>query len=117
MRHRTASDTHQIDGVWRNQTSSVCAASKPTAPQPTPVSPELLNERAAAALLGVGPRKFHQLRAEPWFPQAIELGARALRWSRTELLAALATRAPRRTVQAEPEHFQESRRARKGGTA
>lgn len=102
----------QLDGVWRNQTPTTGAASKPgpsVSPAPTP---ELLTEREAAALLGVGVRKFHELRGSDWLPPAIELGPRALRWSRSELLAAIASRAPRRVVLAEPQHL---RQARKGG--
>jgi len=102
-----------FDGVWRNQTLKADAPSHAAPVRSSTTPPEMLTEREAAAVLGVGQRKFHQLRAEAWFPQAIELGPRALRWSRSELLAALATRAPRRTVQAEPEHFQQAR-ARKG---
>ncbi len=99
----------KLDGVWGNQGSKADAPSKRVPVHSSAVPPELLNEREAAAVLGVGQRKFHQLRAEAWFPQAIELGPRALRWSRSELLVALSTRAPRRTVQAEPEHFQQAR--------
>lgn len=47
-------------------------------------------------------------------PQAIELGQRCLRWNREELIHAVASRAPRRTVQAEPVHFQQARARRKG---
>ncbi|MES2841245.1 MAG: hypothetical protein V4794_13290 [Pseudomonadota bacterium] len=98
-----------FDGVWRNQTLKGDAPSHASPARSSTTPPELLTEREAAAVLGVGQRKFHQLRAEDWFPQAIELGPRALRWSRSELLHALSTRAPRRTVQAEPEHFLKAR--------
>ena len=80
-----------IDGVWRNQTLKADAASNALHARSSTTPPELLTEREAAAVLGVGKRKFHQLRAETWFPQAIELGPRALRWSRSELLSALST--------------------------
>lgn len=99
----------QLDGVWRNQTPTTGAASKPGPSQSVAPSPELLTEREAAALLGVGVRKFHELRAAEWMPKAIELGPRALRWSRAELLAALAERAPRRVVLAEPKHLRQVR--------
>jgi predicted DNA-binding transcriptional regulator AlpA len=69
------------------------------------LAPALLNERQAAELLGVSTRKFHALRNEAWFPLAVELGPRALRWYAEELLQAVANRAPRRTVQAEPAHL------------
>ncbi len=67
--------------------------------------PALLNERQAAELLSVGVRKFHELRSAPWFPLAIELGPRALRWRRDELLDALANVAPRRAIRPEPAHL------------
>lgn len=44
------------------------------------------------------------MRQQPWFIErctAIELGPRALRWHRDELMAAMQN-APRRVVQAEP---------------
>ena len=66
--------------------------------------PALLNEVQAAELLGIGRRKFHDVRQEPWFVavcQAMVLGPRALRWYRDELLEA-AKNAPRITKQAEP---------------
>jgi hypothetical protein len=66
--------------------------------------PALLNEGQACALIGIGRRKFHDVRQMPWFVErctAIELGPRALRWHRDELLAAMQN-APRRVVQAEP---------------
>ena len=66
--------------------------------------PHLLNEGQAAALLGVSRRTFHSLRQAPWFMEicvARELGPRALRWPRDELLLA-ARNAPKRVVQAEP---------------
>jgi predicted DNA-binding transcriptional regulator AlpA len=66
--------------------------------------PALLNEGQACALIGIGRRKFHDVRQQPWFIErctAIELGPRALRWHRDELLAAMQN-APRRVVQAEP---------------
>lgn len=66
--------------------------------------PLLLNEGQAAALLGVSRRKFHDVRQQPSFVEvcaAVELGPRALRWHRAELLAA-AMNAPRRVKQAEP---------------
>jgi len=99
----------QLDGVWRNQSPTNGAASKPGPSVSVTPSPELLTEREAAALLGVGVRKFHELRGADWMPKAIELGPRALRWSRAELLAALAERAPRRVVLAEPQHLRQVR--------
>jgi hypothetical protein len=66
--------------------------------------PALLNEGQACALIGIGRRKFHDVRQQPWFIErctAIELGPRALRWHRDELLAAMQN-APRRVVLPEP---------------
>jgi predicted DNA-binding transcriptional regulator AlpA len=63
---------------------------------------ELLNFREAAALLGISVRSFHLLRAEAWFPAPLELGPRLLRWRRAELIEALAEKAPRQVVRAEP---------------
>lgn len=68
----------------------------------TKIEAELLNFRQGAELLGISIRSFHQLRAEPWFPAPLELGPRLLRWRRSELLEALASRAPRQTQRAEP---------------
>lgn len=101
-----------LEGAWRNQkqrTHAVSAAEFAPSASPPPV---LLTEREAAAVLGVGPRKFHALRSEPWMPAAIELGPRCLRWNRDELIQAVAARAPRRTLQAEPAHFQQARARR-----
>lgn len=69
--------------------------------------PALLNEGQAAALLGIGRRKFHDVRQQPWFAEictAVELGPRALRWHRDELLAAVKN-APRVTKKAEPKQL------------
>lgn len=113
----TQTSSRDLDGVWNRQTPKRDATSSASPAVSTAYPPELLTERAAAAVLGVGLRKFHQLRQEPWMPKAIELGPRCLRWNRTELMQALAERAPRRTVQSEPVHFQQARAARKGCTA
>jgi hypothetical protein len=76
--------------------------------------PALLNEGQAAALLGIGRRKFHDVRQMPWFVErctALELGPRALRWSRQELLAAMLN-APRVVKMAEPEKLAAARAER-----
>jgi hypothetical protein len=73
--------------------------------------PTLLNEGQAAAFFNVGRRKFHEMRQQPWFTAvctAVELGPRALRWHRDELLAA-AKNAPRVTKLAEPANLAASR--------
>lgn len=80
--------------------------------------PQLLNEGQAAALLGVSRRTFHVIRQASWFKEicvARELGPRALRWPRDELLLA-AKNAPKRVVQAEPPVLAEAR-ARKAEVA
>lgn len=48
--------------------------------------PVLLSAPQAAQLLAVSERKFHELRREPAFPKARQLGARSLRWVRSELI-------------------------------
>jgi hypothetical protein len=66
--------------------------------------PALLNEGQACDLIGVSRRKFNSVRQQPWFIEkctAIELGPRALRWHRDELLEAMKN-APRRIVQTVP---------------
>lgn len=110
--HVPRTNPHPLDRVWGNQTPSKNKALERALPESAAVPPELLTEKQAAALLGVGVRKFHALRSEPWFPQAVELGPRALRWVRAELMAVLIERAPRRTLQSEPEQFQQARAKR-----
>jgi predicted DNA-binding transcriptional regulator AlpA len=70
----------------------------------------LLSAPDAARLLGVSERKFHELRRENGFPMARQLGARSLRWLRTELLA-YAENLPRTSVLAEPMHLKNDRAA------
>jgi predicted DNA-binding transcriptional regulator AlpA len=53
-------------------------------------APILLTPANAASKCGVSPRKFQQLRKEPWFPPPIVLGPRLLRWSLADLEAAVA---------------------------
>jgi predicted DNA-binding transcriptional regulator AlpA len=76
-------------------------------------APALLNEGQVADLLGVSRRQVHNLRSQEWFPSAIELGPRALRWYRDELLAAVAARAPRVTKKEEPQQLAEARAERR----
>jgi predicted DNA-binding transcriptional regulator AlpA len=73
----------------------------------------LLNEGQVADLLGVSRRTVHVLRQQDWFPAAIELGPRALRWHRDELLAAVSARAPRVTKLEEPQQLAEARAMRR----
>ena len=54
------------------------------------LAPALLTEDQAAQYLGVGSRKFRELRGEAWMCAPILLGPRHQRWSRAELDAAIA---------------------------
>lgn len=80
--------------------------------------PVLLNARQAAELIGISERTFHNLRAEPWMPRAIEMRPGMPRWHRMELEAALRERAPRQTDQpAEPAQLRAARQvSSQGGT-
>ncbi len=74
--------------------------------------PPLLNRRQLAAkVLGVSERSSHEITSQPFFPRAIELGPRILRWNLQEVLAALADRAPRRTTRDEPAQLAAARRS------
>lgn len=66
----------------------------------------------AEEVIGCSERKLHQLRHEPWFPLAVELGPRALRWNRIEVVEAIAKHAPRASVRPEPEQLAGAREAR-----
>jgi hypothetical protein len=73
--------------------------------------PLLLNEGQAASFFGVGRRKFHDVRQQPWFTEkctALVLGERALRFHRDELMAAAAN-APRVVKKAEPKTLADAR--------
>lgn len=71
--------------------------------------PVYISARDVAAVLGVSLRRVQQLRQEPWFPQAVMLGPRQLRWNRDELIAAVAKRAPRVQRFDEPDQLRASR--------
>lgn len=60
----------------------------------------LLNFAELQAKLNVSERTARKIVAEPWMPDPIELGPRALRWVESEVDEAIAARAPRR---AEPD--------------
>lgn len=55
--------------------------------------PLLIDDRAAAALIGISRAHVHRLRAAGRFPEAIRLG-RALRFDRAELVAWAEARCP-----------------------
>jgi predicted DNA-binding transcriptional regulator AlpA len=68
--------------------------------------PAILNEAQTAAFLGVSSRTLLKLRREPWFPAPLQLGPRATRWLRDELILALANHAPRGGIQVPPKQLQ-----------
>jgi predicted DNA-binding transcriptional regulator AlpA len=72
--------------------------------------PTLLTAGDAAQLLAVSERKFHQLRREPSFPKARQLGVRSLRWVRSELIQ-YAESLPRAGLLPEPRHLKADRAA------
>lgn len=73
------------------------AAMPPQSPAQSPTKPRrLLNFAELQAKLNVSERTARKLIAEPWMPDPIELGPRALRWVDAEVDEALAARAPRR---------------------
>ncbi|MDB5957686.1 hypothetical protein [Ramlibacter sp.] len=71
-------------------------------------TPILLTDEQSAAAFHVSKRKFHELQSEPWMPRPVALGPRLLRWSRTELEAAVA-RMPRQTERTEPAELARAR--------
>jgi predicted DNA-binding transcriptional regulator AlpA len=83
----------------------------------THATPALMNEAQTAALLGISPRKLHDIRNQGWFPVPIVLGPRALRWSRDEVMQALAQRAPRQESAQEPAQLRRARIDRMKGWA
>jgi len=54
------------------------------------ITPALFDDEQAALYLGVGSRKFREMREAGLVPAPIVLGPRHLRWSRVELDAAIA---------------------------
>lgn len=111
---------HPLDGAWRNQSPNARAASETTgvatSTNSTPVVAELLTDQQGARLFNTSLRSFKAMQSEPWFPAPVTLGPRQKRHVRSELLAAIACRAPRRQDVAEPAHLQAAR-ARKAVTA
>ena len=68
----------------------------------------LVDAPEGARLLRVSERRYHELRREPNFPQAVVLGVRCVRWHRSEL-ATYAKSLPRVSLLPEPKHLQRSR--------
>ena len=92
-------DEQDTGGRAGNRTAAPTAATGDTRRAlPGLSAPLLLDERGAAAALGVSEATFGRLRDEPWLPKPIALGPRLLRWSVAELQGAIAAM-PR---QAEP---------------
>ena len=75
----------------------------------------LVDAPEGADLLRISERRFHELRREPGFPEAVVLGARCVRWHRDEL-ATYAKGLPRVPLLPEPPHM-ERRRAAARSTA
>ncbi|HNU11375.1 MAG TPA: hypothetical protein PKJ45_08420 [Rubrivivax sp.] len=70
------------------------------------------SDRDAAAVLGLGERKFAQLLADPpdWLPAPIDLGPRSRRWDLDGLLNAARAHAPRGELRrAEPHQLLRAR--------
>jgi predicted DNA-binding transcriptional regulator AlpA len=93
-----------VDGITVRQTPQEMKknTADPRRSARASLAPAFLNAKQAAELLGVSERKFIQLRAAGVVPPALELGPRALRWSRDELLAHIAATAPRVRLQGAP---------------
>jgi predicted DNA-binding transcriptional regulator AlpA len=76
------------------------------------VAPVYANKQGLADALGISVRQLADLRRNPWFPEAIELGPRTLRWDVNEVLLAVKRQAPRTRVGAEPAALVQSRQDR-----
>lgn len=86
----------------------------PSKKTPTPAALPVLRDAAGiAAALEVSARKFAELRHESWFPPAIELGPRTLRWDLNEVMAAMQRHARRTRVGAEPAHLVDGRNSKR----
>lgn len=77
--------------------------------------PRYVSIDGIADATGISKRKAHQLRHEPWWPAAIELGPRTLRWDLNEVLLAMQRHARRTRVGAEPAALATSRSNRSAG--
>lgn len=74
------------------------------------IAPALLTDDQSAEFLGVSRRKFHELRAEPWWPvKAVVLGPRLLRWPRAELEQAVASMPRQAATGSEPAHLRRAK--------
>lgn len=68
----------------------------------------LVSAAEAADILGVSERKFHELRHDPKFPAAVNLGPRCNRWRVAELQSYVDSLEPVPLV-SEPAHLKGSR--------
>lgn len=95
----------EFEGHGRGQSPRSVAPQAATPPQSPRQSAaklrRLLNFAELQAKLNVSERTARKIVAEPWMPDPIELGPRALRWVETEIDEALAARAPRRAEPAD----------------
>lgn len=101
--------TNDGQTVCQTPTPTERAPGRPRASARQPIAPAFLNARQAAELLGVSERKFAGLRRAGLVPAALELGPRALRWRRDELLDHVEAAAPRVHVLNEPIHLRRGR--------
>lgn len=83
---------------------------KTTTSRPT-AAPNYVNADQLAAALNVSKRQAAKLRHLSWFPPALVLGPRSLRWDLNEVQAAMKRHAPRARVGAEPQQLAASRKA------
>lgn len=79
--------------------------------------PPFLSFRQAAELIGISVRTLRSMMAEPWMPVPVEVSPRVQKIVRDELLAAIATRAPRRIARSEPQQLAAARSGSKAGVA
>lgn len=95
------------------QASLAAHASLQSAAQPA--APAFLNLAQAAKLLGVSERTFHELRRRGLVCEPIQLGPRALRWLRDELIEHTRQTAPRGGMPM-PEHLARGLKAKRVAT-
>lgn len=75
----------------------------PSSRTQTPAAkPIFVNSDGLAEALNVSKRQVAELRKADWFPLAIELGPRTLRWDLNEVMAAMQRHARRTRIGAEP---------------
>lgn len=70
---------------------------------------QFLTINEVAEMLGFSERKAHEIRNEPWFPDAYSFGERCLRWDRDEVIDAIRKNVKREKKQTEPSRLKQSR--------